>query len=300
MTRAASVLAAVLLLACGDGREAGEGEASGVDATKVGPGADELVAEVDGVPVFAEELRWLLEESDGGIGVEEALDALVRNALLAREARRRGWGDHPEVIRRRDVALARALLLRLVGSLGPRDLPEKVLRQEYERQRRRFVHGPQRGVIHAVAKAKDDPAAAEELAREVRSVVEGAADAESFRRELEPLLEDRGSALKVEKLPPFERDDDRFVPAFTEAAFEAGPPGSLSEPFETRFGWHVLLVLEKRPAEKVEFEEARAVLAREMLPAFRSRRAEELIARLWSEADPLIREEVLRVDGGQP
>jgi peptidyl-prolyl cis-trans isomerase C len=295
-----SALVVLFLLSCGDGSRNGEGESSGIDATKVGSEATQLVAEADGVPVFAEELRWLLEESDGGVGVGEALDALVRNALLAREAQRRGWGDHPEVCRRRDVALARALLRRQVGNLGPSDLPDEVLREEYERQRRRFVHGPQRVVIHAVVKTEDDSASAEELAREVRSAAEGAADAESFRRELEPLLEDRGSTLKIEKLPPFERDGDRFVPAFTEAAFEAGPPGSLSEPFETRFGWHVLLVLEERPAEKIEFEDARAVLARELLPTFRSRRAAQLIERLWNEADPLIREEVLRVDGGPP
>jgi peptidyl-prolyl cis-trans isomerase C len=53
----------------------------------------------------------------------------------------------------------------------------------------------------------------------------------------------------------------RMVPQFEEAAFSA-EPGSLSQILESQFGFHIIRVIEKKPAGKIPLEEAKADIKR--------------------------------------
>ena len=53
----------------------------------------------------------------------------------------------------------------------------------------------------------------------------------------------------------------RMVQPFEEAAFSA-EPGSLSQPIETQFGFHIIRVIEKKPAGTIPLEEAKADIKR--------------------------------------
>jgi hypothetical protein len=269
--------------ACGDGGGPAPGASTGPAGAHRRADPTAVAAIVDGAEIGLDEVRALMDAADAGLDAERALDALIGERLLAREAARRGVGGVDVGIERRR-AMARSLVLAIRDGTTAASLDERTLREDYERQRERFVHGVQRRVIHAVVKTGKrgvgDPAAAAGLARRIREAVAGVADAAEFAARVKPIQKEAGAALKVETLPPFAADSTRFAREFVDAAFAVPEVGGVSPPFASEFGWHVLYVIEERPARDTPFAEARAVLAEERLPKEREARIVQLLMRL--------------------
>ena len=62
--------------------------------------------------------------------------------------------------------------------------------------------------------------------------------------------DDKGTAKKGGELLEF--TTGKMVPEFEEIAFKLNNPGDISKPFKTRFGWHIMKLIEKRPPEDIE------------------------------------------------
>ncbi|HMK72514.1 MAG TPA: peptidylprolyl isomerase, partial [Myxococcaceae bacterium] len=141
--------------------------------------------------------------------------------------------------------------------------------------------------VHArhilVAVPKDAPAARVQAARDRadalrREILGGKAFADVARAS----SEDPGSKEHGGDLGWAERS--AFVPEFTQAAFGL-PPGQVSEPVRSPFGWHLILVEEKRPAVErplveVSPEIAALLLKRERSRALASAEAKKALAGL--------------------
>lgn len=97
--------------------------------------------------------------------------------------------------------------------------------------------------------AETDKAAARQRLEEIRSRIAGGADFAALARESS---DDKASGARGGDLGWFYRG--QMVPAFEQAAFDLAP-NQLSELVETRFGFHLLEVLEKRPETTLAFEE---------------------------------------------
>jgi peptidyl-prolyl cis-trans isomerase C len=102
----------------------------------------------------------------------------------------------------------------------------------------------------AKAKAKTE-------AEAIRKQIRGGADFAKLAREKS---QDPGSAPNGGDLPAFARAKDApnqaMVPQFEEAAFKL-KPGQVSPVVETQFGFHIIKMVEHRPARTVPLEEAR-------------------------------------------
>lgn len=95
------------------------------------------------------------------------------------------------------------------------------------------------------------------------------------------------SATRGGDLGYFERD--QMAPAFSTVAFELAP-GEISEPVHTMFGFHIISVVDRKPARKVPFEEARAEIVETLEPEKRA----EAFERFWKSTkhDALIDEDL--------
>jgi hypothetical protein len=285
---------AVFVAACGPGGAPSPGRDEAARVAGTTAVADEAVlARVDGEPITARDVIRLMEDSEDAGDPERALRALIDQHLLASEAERRGLGDAAEVRIERGRALARALLEEIGRDVTAADLDVAEMERYYASRIERYVHGPQRLVVHAVilaGKGRLAPEEARTAAFEMGKALGRATDEGSFREIAAGFGARLDKALKVEKLPPFDHGSKVFVRSFVEAAFGAAGPGAVSAPFETTFGWHVLMVLEELPAQNRSFEEAKEEIAAQLLPPLREARFEEMMARLLKRERVVIRE----------
>jgi peptidyl-prolyl cis-trans isomerase D len=117
--------------------------------------------------------------------------------------------------------------------------------------------------------AEDSLAVRDSIMQMYHELLSGA-DFEKMAREHS---DDRGSAVNGGDLGWFGRG--RMIPAFEEVAFST-PVGEIAEPVLSRFGWHIIEVLERRESESGTEVRARHILlnikpGRETLQAMKSR-----------------------------
>lgn len=130
-----------------------------------------------------------------------------------------------------------------------------------------------RHILIRVEPGKDDSGAKRRIESIRQEIVAGKLD---FAAAAKKYSEDKGSAAKGGDLGFFTRR--RMVAPFSEVAF-ALAPGELSEPVRTFFGWHLILVEEKKPAQTKPFEAVKKHLIEEQRKQVKS----DLRKRFWIE-----------------
>ena len=262
-----------------------------------------IVARVDGRLIPASEAKRLIRETDGGLTPKEAVDILVRNALLAEEAEKRGYDRAPETLAARQKATARALLKDEVeAALTAATLPESDVRAYYDKNKKKYVHGERRTVVHFLArtdKKRLSEAEAEKIATEASRAAQGAVDEADFRKRVKPFVESLKKNAVLESLPPFEAGSKRLVRPFVEAAFELSGTGEVSAPVKTDFGYHVLYLASVEPSMNRSIEDANAEIREAALPMARTQKVSALLAELLNKNKVFIYEDALR-EGTSP
>ena len=145
----------------------------------------------------------------------------------------------------------------------------------YREQEAEFRHAEQVRLEYAyfpkVASAEDSLQVGEE-AKRLRQEIEAGAD---FAELAGVMSDDAGSASKGGDLGTFGRG--RMVKLFEEAAF-ALAEGEVSQPVQTRFGWHLIKVEERLEEDKKE-----KIRTRHILLNFKASRQTEETLRSWAE-----------------
>jgi hypothetical protein len=204
----------------------------------------------------------------------EALKRLVDDAVAAEAARSKGRDGELPTSWQLTAARARMTADRLLADakLGgpPTDEEVKTLSARYWRE---VDRPPAVRVVHALVPRpkKPDPAAeasARALAGQLHEALVDAKDVDDFEAKAKAVPAP-GVEVVVEKLPAFTDEgvsiegDQRLEPAFAHVAFAIGEPGMTSAVVESRYGWHVIRLVERIPEQRMPFEGRRIAFADE-------------------------------------
>ena len=269
--------------------------------------SEKVAAIVDGHPILLDDVKFLLNDKDLGLTLEQAVEKLIEQQLLANEAAHRGYATHFDVIAERKKALVRGLLDKISKKISAQDVDNNLIRERYEKKKKTYVHSKLRRVIHIVARtgAKNakknkgfkNETDAEDVARQIAESVRDVTDLAEFIKIVEFFKMEHGKRLKIETLPPFSKTNTGFAPEFVEAAFSVEGPGHTSDAFKTTFGWHVLFAIEDLPPENIKFEEVRDNLAQELIPLKKKKTFDEIMTRVLNKTDTFIYEKNLALQG---
>ncbi len=204
--------------------------------------------------------------------------------LMSEQAVEQKIDQQPEVQRLlqivRERVLADALGREKEAQARPTEpVLEQLARQNYQAMPQRFQQPERVHVRHILipTSAPDARTQAEALHQQLQ---QGASFPELARTH----SKDPGSARKDGDLGFITRG--KMVAPFEEAAFALDQPGQLSAVVETRFGFHVIELVEKRPAGLQPFEEVKAQLVKEAAGGVGMAARQDLVRSLLEAAKP--------------
>lgn len=224
------------------------------------PDPDQVVATVGGEDITIADLQVIyaqLPEQFRQMPLEMLYTNLVENAidshLLTVAAAESGTADDPEVVERVQSFRERIMQQVYLDNVLETELSDDVLRARYD---------------------EEIGAAPEQFEVRASHIL---VETENEAAEIIGLLDDGGdfAALAAERstgpsgpnggdLGYFGAGNTHMVPEFEEAAFAMEVGDHSETPVQTQFGWHVILVTDKRAVAKPAFEEVRDQLRSDM------------------------------------
>jgi len=188
------------------------------------------------------------------------VDRLIDLTLLAEEGRKENLQDDPEVKARIEQVTNQMIQEVLIRRYLQKMMTEDAIKARYEK----FVaEQPAQTEI----RASHILVASEEEAKEVIKQLEGGADfaATAKEKSTDPSAKENGGDLGY-------FTTGEMVPEFSQAVFAMEKGDSSKAPVKSKFGWHVIRVVDKRPKVPPSLEEMHGqieeVLSGELLTAY--------------------------------
>ncbi len=177
------------------------------------------------------------------------LQRLIDGMLVAEAGRKEHLDQDPEVVRRLKMFQDRLIQQAYVEQLLKGAESEDQLKAAYQKY---IQDKPAREEVHARHILVKTEA-------EAQSVIDQLNKGADFATLAKKYSTDPGAASGGD-LGYFSRDD--MVPAFSAAAFALQPGQYTKTPVKTEFGWHVILVVDRRVKPPPTFDQARAEISR--------------------------------------
>ena len=182
--------------------------------------------------------------------------------VLANQAVEKGLDKDPAIAAAASIARDKVLSDALILKMDEKNMPsgaalEAMARNVHKANPDRFKTKEQVHVRHILLSKDGDKARtdAEAVLKQLKAGVDFAVLAKEHSK-------DPGSAAKGGDLGAFEHG--RMVPEFDTAAFALSKPGDLSDLVESKFGYHIIQLTEKKPAKRQSYEEVHDALVEEV------------------------------------
>ena len=217
-----------------------------------------IVATVDGKPIFLSEIIGMaqrLPEQYRKMSLEAVYPSLLTRAidskLVTLEGRRAGFSKDPDVKKRlldvEDQIISEIFLTKTIGS----QVTEEALQKIYSETKSEMASGDQIKARHILL---DNEEKAVEIIKKLQAGGEFAKLASEYST--------GPSAASGGDLGWF--GEGQMVPEFSKAAFALNPGDIVTKPVKTQFGWHIILVEDRKVSAPPSFDEAKEQLASTM------------------------------------
>ncbi len=182
---------------------------------------------------------------------QNVLRGVVSEHLIYREAVNSGQVDQAEIDRKLEKIRQQLVTKAFLKQKAESDVSEETLRAAYNRKLKEYDGKQEIHARHILVKDKSD-------AKRLRSELKGG---KSFEKLAAEASIDKASAVRGGDLGWF--TEEKMVPPFAEVAF-ALDKGEISKPVQTKFGWHIIQVEDKRDVQVPDFQDVKMHLREEV------------------------------------
>jgi len=199
--------------------------------------------------------------------VEKAAKDFMLYKALAADAQKLGLDQAPEVQKLLELTQQRMLgSVYLADYVSKLELPdfESIALENYTLNKKQFVQPETVHAQHILIDFEGDEEKSQSLAKKVRAkVLEGKQSFAELAKEYstDPSAKNNGGDLGF-------FDKNQMVSEFSKEAFSL-KMGDVSQPVKSQFGWHIIQVLEKKPAKTLKFSEVKDNLIRTAEQSFK-------------------------------
>ena len=245
-----------------------------------------IVATVDGKPIFLSEIIGMaqrLPEQYRKMSLEAVYPSLLTRAidskLVTLEGRRSKFSEDPDVKKRlrevEDQIISEIFLTKTIGS----QVTEEALKKIYSETKSEMASGDQIKARHILLDSEENAA---EIIKKLQAGGEFAKLASEYST--------GPSAASGGDLGWF--GEGQMVPEFSKAAFALNPGDIVTKPVKTQFGWHIILVEDRKVSAPPSFDEAKEQLASNMSQRLLKQlietlRAKSKIVRFQADGTPI-------------
>jgi peptidyl-prolyl cis-trans isomerase C len=247
---------------------------------------DQVVARVNGeaiteadIALAAQDFRETLGQLPPEQRIMGLINGIIDIRLMARAAEAAGLDDDEAAARRLGFIRDRALRAEFLRVNVFEAVTDEAVQARYDAGVAEFVPAEEVRASHILVETED----------EAKALIVKLQAGEDFAQLAKDNSVDLGSGANGGDLEYFGRG--RMIPPFEEAAFALEPGKYTTEPVQSQFGWHVILVVDKRMSSPPTLEqmmpELRDAVARDLfLSELDKLRAAAEIEFIEAEAEP--------------
>lgn len=259
-------------------------------AEEAGTGGDKVIAEYQGKKFTEANLLEAVERlnsrarrtlSDNGDRMKQFVENHIVSELIYAEGKKSGFDADPE-IRQQLTELERHLVVqKVMQEQQATPIEDSDVRAYYDANPAEFSSDRVKAAHILIAE--------EELAREVHAKV--VADPDKFAELAAEHSVDRSNSKRGGDLGFFGKG--RMVKEFEAVAFSLSEDGQISDPVQTRFGWHIIMRTGREDGSVKSFDEVQNQIKVKLVSEKRRERTQAFLEKLKSDAGLTIHEETL-------